>query len=133
MRTLTVLYDDGCELCRRVRGWMLAREAAVPLELVAAGSPEALARFGRIPAGDELWVVSDEGDAWVGPSAFVMCLWALRDYRALAEVLASPFLAPLARRFFHALSARRRRISAFFDSSRCGEHGCTLPHHGPYR
>ena len=133
MRALTVLYDEQCALCRRARDFLLASPALVPLELIALGSPEALARFGRLDTQDELWVVSDDGEAWVGPAAFVMCLWALRDHRDLAELLASPLLAPLARRFFRAVSNQRARISSFLDDTRCGEHGCTLPHHGPYR
>lgn len=133
MRALTVLYDERCALCRRARDFLSASPQLIELRLVALGSPEAIATYGRLETRDELWVVSDEGDAWVGPSAFVMCLWALRDHRALAELLASPLLAPLARRFFRAISSQRARLSTFFDDTRCGEHGCTLPHHGPYR
>lgn len=133
MTRLTVLYDEGCEVCRRAREWMLSSPLLVPVELVPAGSFEALSRFGPLPADDELWVVSDTGDAWVGPAAFVMCLWALADHRWLAELLASPLLAPLARRFFRAFSSRRRALSAFLDDSRCGEHGCSVVHDGPYR
>jgi predicted DCC family thiol-disulfide oxidoreductase YuxK len=134
MRALTVLYDEGCAFCRRMRVYLEAQRALVQLELLPRSSPEAIARFGKLGVhDDDLWVVSDEGDAWVGPPAFVMCLWALDGTHELGNILATPLLAPLAERFFRALSSERRRLSAFFDDDRCGEHGCRLPSHGPYR
>lgn len=114
---LTVLYDEGCPLCLRARDWLRTQPLHLPMELLAAGSPEARRRYGVIPwRGQELVVTAEDGRVWVGPAAFVMCLWATRRYRPWAYRLSAPALAPLARRFFTALSARRSTIGALLGS-----------------
>jgi hypothetical protein len=67
-------------------------------------------------------VASDDCDVWIGPAAFLVCLWALRDYREWSYRLSGPELAPLAERFFHALSSQRKRIAAFVGPPRCDDH-----------
>jgi hypothetical protein len=63
-------------------------------------------RYREIPwLGEELVVVSDDGSVWAGPAAFLICMWALRDWREWACRLSTPALAPLARRFFAAVSS----------------------------
>lgn len=122
MRRLTVLYDEHCPLCVRAADWMAAQAQLVPLEVVPAHSEWAARRFEALPwRGYELCVISDEGDAWVGPAAFLMCLWALADYREWAYRLSGDAFAPLAERFFRALSRRRRSIATLF---RFGEEDC---------
>jgi len=97
---LTVLYDADCPLCARFREWLGGQPVLVPLELVAAGSAEARRRF---PALDhertlrEITVVGDDGSVWTNEHAWVMCLWATRMHRGLAERLARPAWLPLAR------------------------------------
>ena len=62
MNTLTVLYDAGCELCRRCRSWMESEPAWVELEFVASSSDDARTRFKAIPwRSGELVVVADDG------------------------------------------------------------------------
>ncbi len=125
---LTVLYDERCELCIRARDWLRSQQLHVPMELLAAGSPEARRRYGDVPwRGQELIVAAPDGRVWVGASAFLMCLWATRRYRHWAYRLSSPTLAPLARRFFTGLSARRSSIGALLGPPPCRdcEH---LPH-----
>ena len=101
MHTLTVLYDARCNLCSHLRAWLEAQPAYVELAFVPAGSPEARRRF---PALDhavttsELTVISDDGAVYIEAKAFLMCLWALRDYRAWSLRLSSPDMLPLARR-----------------------------------
>ena len=48
MRTLTVLYDARCELCRRIRSWLETQAAYVELEFMPAGSDEARYRFPQL-------------------------------------------------------------------------------------
>jgi predicted DCC family thiol-disulfide oxidoreductase YuxK len=110
MKTLTVIYDSRCGLCTHLKGWLARRPAYVPIELIAAGSPEALRRFPMLPAG-ELAAVSDAGQVWLGDHAWIMCLWALREYRAVATRLSSPALKPLARQAFGAISRSREHLS----------------------
>jgi predicted DCC family thiol-disulfide oxidoreductase YuxK len=119
-RALTVLFDPSCALCQRCRSWMLAQPAYVDVKFVACTAAEARARYGDIPwLGDELVVVGDGGEVWVGPAGFLVCLWALCDWRDWSYRLAGPAFAPLARRFFAALSSRRRSLARFLD------HGCS--------
>ncbi len=111
---LTVLYDESCAVCRRCRDWLLTQPCFVEVELAPAGSPEARARFGEVSwVGKELVAVDDAGRVWVGPAAFLTCLWATVRYRPWAYRLAGPRLAPLAERFFHLVTKRRDRFSAW--------------------
>ena len=116
-QSLTILYDESCALCRRCRDWLLTQPCLVPVQLLAAGSPAARARYGSLGPwlGNELVVVDDKGNAWVGPAAFVTCLWATARYRAASYVLARPALAPLAERFFLFVSKRRDRFARWVD------------------
>jgi predicted DCC family thiol-disulfide oxidoreductase YuxK len=115
-KALTILYDERCALCRRARDWLLTQRCFLRVELVAAGSEEARRRFGAVPwLGTELVVADDLGRVWVGPAAFLTCLWATVRYRPWAYVLAGPRLAPLAERFFKLVSKRRDRWSARLD------------------
>jgi predicted DCC family thiol-disulfide oxidoreductase YuxK len=98
---LTVLYDEGCGLCRTARSWLSTRAQIVPLEFVAAGSGEALRRYPALDPAQtlaDITVVADDGGVYVGDAAWLVCLWALDGYRGLAARLAQPGLRPLARR-----------------------------------
>jgi predicted DCC family thiol-disulfide oxidoreductase YuxK len=113
METLTVLYDARCELCRRIRSWLEAQPTYVRLDFVAAGSDEARRRFPDLDhaaALEELTVVSDAGDVYAGAQGWLMCLWALRDYRAWALQFSTPALMPQARRFISWVSQNRWRF-----------------------
>lgn len=111
---LTVLFDERCALCRRARDWLLTQPCFVEVELLPAGSAIARDRYASMPwLGRELVVVDQSGRAWVGPAAFLTCLWATVRYRSWAYRLASPTLAPLAERFFMFVTKRRDRWSGW--------------------
>jgi len=138
MKALTVLYDELCPLCVRCRSWMLEQPSYLPLDFLPCGSEKAKERYGAVPwLGAELVVVSDEGDVWVGAAAFLMCLWALTGWREWSYRLSGPTLAPLAERFFHGISSRRRALGALFGPPACPVGGCRAEHHAahaaPYR
>ena len=125
-RALTVLFDPDCALCRRSRGWMLRQESYVELRFVACSGEEARLRYGDIPwLGDELVVVSERGEVWAGPAAFLTCLWALVAWREWSYRLSGPAFAPLAERFFEALSSRRKGLAALFDHE-CADGACRV-------
>jgi predicted DCC family thiol-disulfide oxidoreductase YuxK len=125
-RALTVLFDPRCALCQRCRAWMLGQASYLPLTFLACTSDEAHRRFGDIPwLSDELIVVGDGGEVWVGPAAFLICLWALVDWRDWSFRLAAPAFAPLAERFFMFLSSRRRSLAALLDH-RCADGHCRV-------
>jgi predicted DCC family thiol-disulfide oxidoreductase YuxK len=110
MRTLYVLFDAHCGLCTEVSGWLQEQPAYVQLRMISSESAEAREKFSTLPPG-ELAAISDAGQVWLGNNAFLVCLWALRRYRAFARTLASPLLRPLARQAFSELSHSRTNIS----------------------
>lgn len=112
---LWVLYDASCGFCSRCRAWLQDQRWQVTLRFLDRDAPEAEARFPglRELAGrrDELAVADAAGRYYLGPKAWLMCLWALRDYRAWSRRLASPVLRPLARRLYAMVSSSRYGIS----------------------
>lgn len=114
IQRLTIVYDSGCGLCAEVRAWVEKQRQQVPVDFVAAG-PEAERLFGPLPAG-ELAVIADTGDAWLGNSAWLVCLWALTEYRDLAVRLSSPVLVLMAREAFSLVSSNRATLSSLAGS-----------------
>ena len=112
MRELYVIYDGRCGLCQRIKDWLVKQPAYVRLRPVPSNSWESRQRFPGLEP-QELAVISDCGDVWLGNHAWIICLWALKEYRSLAGRLASPALLPFARQAFAALSASRSGISRF--------------------
>ncbi|HLK47309.1 MAG TPA: DCC1-like thiol-disulfide oxidoreductase family protein [Bryobacteraceae bacterium] len=108
--SVVVLYDAACGLCTRLKAWIAEQVPLVRLRFVASGSPEARQSFPQIPPA-ELAVVADTGEVWVGNHAWIVCLWALRDYRDLAVRLTSPLLLLLAREAFSVVSSNRAALS----------------------
>jgi predicted DCC family thiol-disulfide oxidoreductase YuxK len=112
---LLVLYDSECALCRRCRAWLEQEPTFVDLRFLAANADDVQIALAPVRPwlGVELIVVSERGEVWLGAAAFLMCLWATRDYREWSYRLSGPTLAPVAERFFHALSSRRATIGRF--------------------
>ncbi len=113
MEELFVIYDGRCGLCAFLSEWITKQPAYVRIRMIASGSPEARQRFPEIPPG-ELAVASDTGQIWMGDSAWIMCLWALKRFLGISRTLAKPALLPLARQAFAGLSSRRGQISRLF-------------------
>jgi len=119
MEKLYVLYDARCGLCGWAKRWLMQQPAIVPLSFITAGSVLAGRLFpGLCQPGDlaeELVVVSDEGGVYREGNAWIMCLFALEEYRDWANRLAHPLLRPLARQGFALLSGQRSRISRWLS------------------
>jgi predicted DCC family thiol-disulfide oxidoreductase YuxK len=111
VKTLYVMYDSHCGLCTEVRDWLQGQPAYLDLRVMASDSEDVRRMFPSLPAG-ELAVVSDEGQVWLGDRAFIVCLWALREFRGWARRLASPLLRPMARQAFTAISQNRQSVSS---------------------
>ena len=56
-------------------------------------------------------MISDSGEVWFGDRAWIIVLWALREYRDWSAKLASPLLLPVARQAFAAISRNRSALS----------------------
>jgi len=120
MKSLYVLYDEHCELCKRLKDWLLGQRSWIALGLIPAGSARAKARFPgleQVAGTSDLVVVSDAGEVYLNNHAWIMCLYALDEYRDWALRLASPVLLPFARRDFEALSKNRSTISRWIGAS----------------
>lgn len=112
---LTVLYDDGCPMCRGFSGWLARQPLLVPLDLVPAGSETARLRFPGLDHArtlEEISVVSDTGEVWEGAHAWVMCLWATASHRAHAESLARPSRLPMAKAAAHVAAGLRHALTS---------------------
>lgn len=124
MNKLTVLYDADCGFCIRCRWWMIHQPKFVELEFLPAGGPDAARRFPELAAPgavEELIVVDDEGGVYRGAHAWLMCLWALVEYREWSDWLAAPALLPLARGAFALVSSNRKKLSAWLGLAPEGE------------
>lgn len=140
MEKLYVLYDPNCELCVRLKDWLLAQRSWLGLCLVPAGTERAEKMFPGLKAiagCNDLAVISDEGQVYLNNSAWIMALYALEEYRDWACRMAHPLLLPLARQAFAVLSRNRYAISRWLSSARPDEvagelrkvalPGCALP------
>jgi predicted DCC family thiol-disulfide oxidoreductase YuxK len=119
MKRLYVLYDQECALCGSCRWWLMRQKAFIELYFIPLQSPEIARRFpgltnwDHLDLSEKLVVVSDEGAVYQGQYAWIMCLYALCEYREWAQRLAHPTLLPFARRICEAVSRNRYTISQF--------------------
>ena len=119
MNHLTILYDPDCPLCRRCCAWLATQPKFFPLAFIAQGTAAAAERFPTLNVGigqraQDLIVVGDNGAVYRNTRAWVMCFYALREYRLLAFRLAHPALMPLARRAYQAIANNRMWLSRWF-------------------
>lgn len=121
MEKLYVLYDPKCELCERLKDWLLIQRTWLGLSLVPAGSEKARQMFPdleKMITSNDLAVISDEGEVFLNHSAWIMALYALEEYREWACRLAHPVLAPFARQAFEMISKNRYAISRWLSNDR---------------
>ena len=114
MQRLYIFYDGECGLCRRCREWLANQPAYLELIFHPFQSDEArrvCPGLPRFQPDEQLIVLSDEGAVYAGEAAWLMCLYALREYRGWSEKLAAPALRPLARRICLLVSHHRLKLS----------------------
>ena len=119
MEKLYVLYDPKCELCERLKDWLLIQRSWLGLCVVPAGSEKARKLFPeleKIASANDLAVISDDGQVFLNDRAWIMTLFALEEYREWAKRLAHPLLLPLARQAFAAISRNRYAISRWLKA-----------------
>jgi len=123
MRSLTVLYDPNCALCQRAWFWLNAQRKYVHMAFLPAGTEQARSRYPGLDHDAslrELTVVGDGGEVYLGVKAWLMCLWALREYRAMALRWSTPEKMPLARRFVAWVSRNRGALDHILAPRRVG-------------
>lgn len=118
-RSLTVVYDGECVLCRRSVHWLSQQRQAVPIRSIAASAPEAVERFGHIPNyGDDMIVAAADGRTWVGPpDAYLAVMWAIPHLRAPSYLLAIRPLKPIVRRVFQVVTGNRQAIGSLLGET----------------
>jgi predicted DCC family thiol-disulfide oxidoreductase YuxK len=120
VKKLYVLFDSRCRLCSRAAFWIRTQPAYLKIETIAACShrlPTLFPGLRTSPGPEELVVIADSGEVYRGLSAWLMCLYALRRYRAWALRLARPGWRPFARRAVAFLSDHRQSLSAYVGTS----------------
>ncbi|MDQ6800337.1 MAG: DUF393 domain-containing protein [Acidobacteriota bacterium] len=111
---LYVLYDGSCGLCSHLVQWMSGQPTSCELIFMASGSDAARRLFPEFPMParpQELVVISGDGSVYQGDSAYIVCLYALDNFRTVAVRLARPALRGMARRLFSIVSTNRIRLS----------------------
>jgi predicted DCC family thiol-disulfide oxidoreductase YuxK len=119
-----VLYDPKCELCCRLKNWILIQRSWLGIAVLEQGSERARRLFPeleRIAGKDDLAVISDEGAVYLNDRAWIMVMYAMVEYREWASRLTHPLLMPLARQAFAALSKNRHSISRWLNSENTEE------------
>jgi len=119
MEKLYVLYDPRCELCNRLKDWLLIQRSWLDLCMVPAGSEQARKMFPeleQIASVNDLAVISDDGQVFLNDRAWIMTMYALEEYREWAKRLAHPLLLPLARQAFASISRNRFAISRWLKA-----------------
>jgi predicted DCC family thiol-disulfide oxidoreductase YuxK len=116
MRKLTVYSDERCEFCRECRRWLESEPKLIPLEFAPRQRLKEVEGLADASTSS-LVVIDDEGGVYLGPKAFIIWLYALREYRNMSAWLSRPGMAPLAAGAFTALSKGRGAISAFLKAT----------------
>ena len=123
MHTLYVLFDHSCGLCTAAARWLREQPAFILIITMPATSDRAAAKFpelnlgrgapgqGAAAAPEQVIAITDDGHVYRGPAAWIMCLWALKRYRAWSLVLAQPHWRPRVARIIDGLGRRRLMLS----------------------
>jgi predicted DCC family thiol-disulfide oxidoreductase YuxK len=88
--SLTVLYDERCPLCRRLKAWLGRQATLHPIAFVAADSAEARRRFPQLDHARTtrvLTLVTSDGAVYEGERAWLVCGWALPAWQPVTEGL----------------------------------------------
>ena len=121
--SLTVLYDERCPLCRRLRRWLGAQPTLRSISFVAAASPDARARFPQLDhvrTTRTLTVVASDGAVYEGERAWLMCGWVLPSWQPVAEHFGTGiglYFARLATRLVD--GCRHQTVGGYAECERC--------------
>jgi predicted DCC family thiol-disulfide oxidoreductase YuxK len=112
MKRLYVLFDGDCPLCEAVVRRLREQPMFVDVQFMSSDAPRAAEMFPQIVTSvpqTEVVAIADTGEVYRGDAAWLMTLWALREYRAWSVVLAKPGYRGLVR--WAVASVGRHRMS----------------------
>ena len=98
---LVVWFDGDCGLCTRIATWLQRQPQLVPVRCVKA--QQAAANGCPLDPKrllETVTVTASDGAVYRGTNAWIIVLWALRDYRAWSLRFATARWRPLAERLF---------------------------------
>jgi hypothetical protein len=127
---LTVLYDQRCSLCRRLKTWLGSQSTLVPVEFVASGSHEATRRYPRLDherTMTVLTVVAGDGAVYEGERAWLVCAWTLPRWQPVAEHLGSRPALQAVKVVARAVDRHRERRLASLYGPDCDTCGISAP------
>lgn len=114
IQRLTVLFDEECSLCARLKYRLQSETLWIELEFLAYQHPSTGERFPGVEAFEpqkHLVVVDDNQQIYCAESAWIMVLYATRAYRDLSVKLAAPGFRHLARVACTWISQNRRALN----------------------
>jgi len=114
MERIGVLYDETCGFCCECARWLSRQEQLVPVVCIPRQAREVGEAFGELDrpgTRPELVVVDSDGGVYRDADAWVVTLWALKDFRGWAKRFARPGLKPFARSLFEFVSSNRQVVS----------------------
>ena len=117
---LTVFYDPGCGVCCRFRRWLESQALWLPVEFMGFREKEAevlMPGLLDLGADRECIVLADDGHWWQGADAWLVCLWATREYRLWSSRLAAPVFRPVLLKVVDAVSSNRLKLSSLLGFS----------------
>ena len=109
--------------------WLRQQPAFIELRFIplqAEDLPERFPGIEKLNVRERLVVVSDTGAVYQGQYAWIMCLYALRDYRVWSQRLAHPALLPFAEHVCTLVSKHRLTLSRLFRDVSAVELGQAL-------
>ncbi|MCB0713557.1 MAG: DUF393 domain-containing protein [Ignavibacteriae bacterium] len=118
MKRLTILHDDRCAFCRRCVEWLRGQPKYLDFEFLPLESELTRERFPELRRsilGGELTVIDDEGGVYYGNDAYIICLYGLREYRAISARLSHPAVRPFVRRALNSVTQHRHTLSELFE------------------
>jgi predicted DCC family thiol-disulfide oxidoreductase YuxK len=113
--SLTVLYDERCPLCGRLKNWLSEQPTLRAVEFVGAATGEARARFPKLDHDRTtrvLTVITSEGAVYEGERAWLLCGWALPAWQPVVEHLGSGLRLRAVRLAAWAIDGYRHRLIA---------------------
>lgn len=111
---LTVFYDPGCGVCCRFRKWLEAQPLWVEVRFLGYDDPLAeqeMPGLRELGADKECVVLADDGHWWQGAGAWLVCLWATREYRLWSSRLGAPVFRPVLMKVVDLISSNRLKLS----------------------